>query len=34
MFLRPDREGELLRTPAETESGSRLSWMTEESSVE
>ena len=29
-FYRPDREGEKLRTPAEPESGSRLTWMTEE----
>ena len=31
MLFRPDREGEKLRTPAEPESGSRLTWMTEES---
>ncbi len=30
-FLRPDREGEKLRTPADAENGSRLAWMTEES---
>ena len=30
MLFRPDREGEKLRTPAEPESGSRLTWMTEE----
>ena len=29
-FLRPDREGEKLRTPAEPESGSRLPQVTEE----
>ena len=30
-LFRPDREGEKLRTPADPESGSRLTWMTEES---
>ena len=32
-FLRPDREGEQLRTPADTENRSRLAWMTEESDL-
>ena len=32
-FLRPDREGEQLRTPADAENGSRLTWMTEESDL-
>ena len=29
--MRSDREGEQLRTPANTENGSRLPWLTEES---